>query len=149
MRERVAELEAMLAGRLERKPDDSQEWAKVDGAIAFHLIERHADDWNDAGRMMEAWRDANPRRAPAEDAREQQPDDADNLSVMLWLLRRLPRAYGNPPFVEQAINRLAKRTGTDVADSFAERNDSCRATGTDRAQAGEAPAGAKEEGKEG
>lgn len=63
LRERVAYLEAMLDARLERKPDDSQEWAKVDGAIAFHLIERHADDWNDAGRMMDAWRDANPRRA--------------------------------------------------------------------------------------
>lgn len=63
LRERVVELEAMLDARLERKPDDSQEWAKVDGAIAFHLIERHSDDWNDAGRMMDAWRDANPRRA--------------------------------------------------------------------------------------
>lgn len=63
LRDRVAELEAMLDARLERKPDNSQEWAKVDGAIAFHLIERHADDWNDAGRMMDAWRDANPRRA--------------------------------------------------------------------------------------
>lgn len=73
----------------------------------------------------------------AEDAREQQPDDADNLSVMLWLLRRLPRAYENPPHIVQAIQRLAKRTGIDVSDSFAERMGSCRATGTDRAQAGE------------
>lgn len=36
-------------------PDTSQDWAKLDGATAFHLIERHADDWVETGRMMEAW----------------------------------------------------------------------------------------------
>ena len=42
----------------EHAPSTEQEWAKVDPAVAFHLIERHAEDWADAGRMMEAWRDA-------------------------------------------------------------------------------------------
>ncbi len=36
-------------------PDTSQEWAKLDGATAFHLIERHGDGWADTGRMMESW----------------------------------------------------------------------------------------------
>jgi len=36
-------------------PDASQEWAKLDGATAFHLIERHAEDWVETGRMMESW----------------------------------------------------------------------------------------------
>ena len=36
-----------------------QDWAGMDGACAFHLIERHADGWSDVARMMEAWLDAN------------------------------------------------------------------------------------------
>lgn len=27
----------------------------MDGACAHHLIERHAENWGDAGEMMEAW----------------------------------------------------------------------------------------------
>lgn len=36
-------------------PDTSQDWAKLDGATAFHLIERHAEDWAETGHMMESW----------------------------------------------------------------------------------------------
>ncbi|GEM_PF-1878155 len=50
---------------LEAAPEGEQEWSKVDPATAFHLIERHADNWADAGRMMLAWRDANPAPATA------------------------------------------------------------------------------------
>jgi len=50
---------------LEDAPEGEQEWAKVDPATAFHLIERHAENWADAGRMMLAWRDANPAPATA------------------------------------------------------------------------------------
>lgn len=38
---------------------NSQNWRGMDGAIAFHLIERHADNWSDAGQMMREWLDAN------------------------------------------------------------------------------------------
>lgn len=55
LRSRIEQLEAMLEDRVARKPNTDQEWARHDGAIAFHLIERHADNWNDAGNMMEAW----------------------------------------------------------------------------------------------
>lgn len=48
----ITQYEAQAAGP---KPDTSQEWARLDGATAFHLIERHADNWVDAGRMMDAW----------------------------------------------------------------------------------------------
>lgn len=34
-------------------------WKGVDGSIAFHLIERHADGWNQVGMMMNAWLEAN------------------------------------------------------------------------------------------
>ena len=33
--------------------DASQNWAKVDSAVAWHLIERHADNWADVGKMMD------------------------------------------------------------------------------------------------
>lgn len=39
--------------------DNMQEWAGMDGAIAWHLIDRHADNWNEAGEMMNAWLRAN------------------------------------------------------------------------------------------
>lgn len=38
------------------------QWRGMDGAVAWHLIERQADDWADIGRMMQAWLEAN--RAP-------------------------------------------------------------------------------------
>lgn len=38
---------------------NKQHWKGMDGACAFHLIERHADGWNDVGLMMQAWLDAN------------------------------------------------------------------------------------------
>ncbi|WP_368655449.1 hypothetical protein ABRY94_12000 [Castellaniella ginsengisoli] len=33
-------------------PEKSQDWARLDGAVAWHLIERHADGWADVERMM-------------------------------------------------------------------------------------------------
>ncbi len=36
----------------------TQNWANLDGATAWHLIDRHADNVIEAGQMMEAWRDA-------------------------------------------------------------------------------------------
>ena len=36
-----------------------QDWAGMDGACAFHLIERHASGWDEVARMMQAWLDAN------------------------------------------------------------------------------------------
>lgn len=36
-----------------------QDWKGMDGACAFHLIERHANGWGDTARMMGAWLAAN------------------------------------------------------------------------------------------
>ena len=44
-------------------PDNSQHWAGMDGAIAWHLIERHADSWADVGKMMREWLEANQQAA--------------------------------------------------------------------------------------
>jgi hypothetical protein len=35
--------------------DASQNWGKVDGAVAWHLIERHAENWADVGKMMDEY----------------------------------------------------------------------------------------------
>lgn len=39
--------------------DNYQEWRGMDGAIAFHLIDRHAEGWDEIAMMMDAWRRAN------------------------------------------------------------------------------------------
>jgi hypothetical protein len=38
---------------------NSQQWKGLDGAVAFQLIERHADTWADVNLMMREWLDAN------------------------------------------------------------------------------------------
>ena len=45
---------------------NAQQWAGMDGATAFLLIDRHAEGWAHCGRLMEAWRTANA--APAQQA---------------------------------------------------------------------------------
>lgn len=56
-------------------PDNMQDWKGMDGTIAWHLIERHADNWADIGKMMGEWLAANqtvldaPEREPLSDAR--------------------------------------------------------------------------------
>ena len=43
--------------------NNSQQWKGMDGAIAFHLIERHADNLDDIRKMMGEWLSANtPQR---------------------------------------------------------------------------------------
>jgi hypothetical protein len=87
LRAQVEQLQAMLEDRVSRKPNDEQEWAKVDGAIAFHLIERHADNWHDAGNMMESWARAR-LAAPAAAQAVRVPEVPDNIVYGI-------AAYGN------------------------------------------------------
>lgn len=37
---------------------DAQLWRGMDGATAWHLIDRHADNWDDVAVMMGAWANA-------------------------------------------------------------------------------------------
>jgi hypothetical protein len=39
--------------------DKFQQWEGMDGATAWHLIDRHADSWNEIGELMNAWLRAN------------------------------------------------------------------------------------------
>lgn len=54
----IQQLKALNARLQPTIEDDSQEWAKCDPAIAFHLIERHSDNWADAGKMMTEFAEA-------------------------------------------------------------------------------------------
>jgi hypothetical protein len=45
-------------------PTNSQDWKGMDGSIAFHLIERHAENWSDTGKMMGDWLAANQAAQP-------------------------------------------------------------------------------------
>lgn len=46
-----------------------QDWKGMDGAIAWHLIGRHAENWVDTGKMMDEWLASNQPKAiePAQD----------------------------------------------------------------------------------
>lgn len=39
--------------------DKAQNWLGMDGATAWHLIDRHADNWNEVGELMNSWLRAN------------------------------------------------------------------------------------------
>ena len=43
----------------DEEANKAQEWRGMDGAIAHHLIERHANNWHEIGVMMRAWLRAN------------------------------------------------------------------------------------------
>lgn len=54
--QRIAEL---TGAQLPTAEDiESQNWDRVDGAIAWHLVDRYAEDWAHTARLMHAWRDA-------------------------------------------------------------------------------------------
>ena len=53
----------------DKEADEFQKWAGMEGAIAFHLIERHADNWEEAGQMMRSWLRANAEKCVEEMAK--------------------------------------------------------------------------------
>ena len=60
--------------------DKEQNWLGMDGATAWHLIDRHADNWNEVGELMNAWMRANvlaEREACATVAEEFEDDMGD------------------------------------------------------------------------
>ena len=52
----------------QQEADELQNWRGMDGSTAYQLIERHANDWDEIGLMMNAWlranRTVNPDCAP-------------------------------------------------------------------------------------
>ncbi len=46
-----------------QEADEYQDWKALAGATAWHLIDRHADNWNEVGEMMDAWLRARTKSA--------------------------------------------------------------------------------------
>jgi hypothetical protein len=74
LREHMAEIKRLKAAQQApvQEPtieDNSQDWAGMDGATAWHLINRHADGWADVAKMMGEWLAANtpPATVPLTD----------------------------------------------------------------------------------
>jgi len=59
---------------------ETDDWSKRDPAIAFHLIDRYADNWAHTGVLMERWAkawvaaNATPKSACAEDIKDEKHD---------------------------------------------------------------------------
>lgn len=68
-----------------------------------------------AGRVIAPSREA----APMDERTKQQL--ADVLNTTLWLYRRLPQAYGSPPFVDKALLAMAEKLSVDVPAAIKER----------------------------
>ena len=67
--------------------DKKQDWAGMDGAIAWHLIDRHADNWNEAGAMMNAWLRAN---SPTDTAQHGRDEALHQVAVLREALSAYP-----------------------------------------------------------
>jgi len=55
----LEELSKIADSMSEEFADNFQQWKGMSGAVAFHLIDRHADGWGDISAMMGAWLRAN------------------------------------------------------------------------------------------
>lgn len=83
--EKLRELQKPTISKAEA--ETCQRWAGMDGATAFHLIERHAANWADTRLMMEAWLRA---QAPVSEI-EGLPLDASMDNVQAAMLGKIVR----------------------------------------------------------
>ena len=102
----------------DHEADTRQNWKGMDGATAWHLIERHAEGWEEVGQMMNAW-----LRANTVDLREQ----VAYLSLYKPARRTEQKVYPvkaigpcNEPFwfkgIRETDEQFAERAGTEVED---------------------------------
>jgi hypothetical protein len=89
----------------------------MDGAIAFHLIERHADNWSDAGKMMHEWARANSSPAVAVHRESASSSESRRLVECEDVLRSLASWLGvggfNAPTVDPQEFEKKIRWGVD------------------------------------
>ncbi len=50
---------------------DHHQWKGMDGATAWHIIDRHAENWQEVGKMMNAWLKANQTQGEEDASRDQ------------------------------------------------------------------------------
>lgn len=66
--------------------DNSQQWKGMDGSTAWHLIDRHADNWADVGKMMDEWLKENsesPIATPATEQANTSHEDTERLNYLI------------------------------------------------------------------
>lgn len=74
----------------DREPADwpHQDWKGMDGAIAWHLIDRHASGWQAVGEMMDAWLSANSEQPPSA------PVGVETVDAAAWIeVLELPEGF--------------------------------------------------------
>ena len=77
--------------------DNSQQWKGMDGSTAWHLIDRHADNWADVGKMMDEWLKANsesPIATPATEQANTSHEDTERLNYLIKSGRTLIESKG-------------------------------------------------------
>lgn len=87
----------------EQDADKYQQWKGMPGVTAYHLIERHAENWDDIGKMMAAWLRANT---------------PDLCPVIQWLENGCdPKEAVQELRIYQGLRSTAKVTGGPAASS--------------------------------
>ena len=61
--------------------DTKQDWKGLDGAIAWHFIERQAENWNQVGEMMNEWLKAN---TPTKEWAGLTDEDLENIKLLTF-----------------------------------------------------------------
>ena len=85
--------------------DTKQDWRGLDGAIAWHLIERQAENWNQVGEMMNEWLKANTPTKEWVGLTESERND------VVWSNTRaddIKEAYDVAVAIEQALREKNK-----------------------------------------
>ncbi|WP_447361564.1 hypothetical protein ACSC95_05925 [Burkholderia vietnamiensis] len=79
---------------------DDQAWDKVTPAVAWHLIERHGENWAHIGRMMQAYLDAHTAtlRAELEAAAADKRDALAFRDLMAKVIREINHGEYNHPY---------------------------------------------------
>lgn len=97
-----------------------QNWKGMDGACAWHLIDRHADDWSHVARLMNAWLEANREDLVSElkALREQEPvaridDDESFQGPCRHAMAFVPMHRGSPLYAHPVPVPVPARELTD------------------------------------
>lgn len=69
----------------DQEAEQAQKWHGMDGGTAYHLIDRHAADWDEIAAMMRAWYRANALPEIADERNYAAEDEREACARMLEL----------------------------------------------------------------